>query len=166
MSTSSGKSWRLARNGEEYGPYTSQELSQMGHEGHITSDMVVWREGMDDWQPVTKVKGLRVTSVAPAPPPVPVAPAITVAVTPSRIAAPMPVRGHVTIEKTSKALKLQQLLGLLCIVIGLALVAIGASANKPGSTEINPIVPVGSLLFVGGLVWRIITRLRIWWHHG
>jgi hypothetical protein len=160
------KKWFLARGGEKLGPFASEQLKEMGRAGQITGDMLVWREGMDNWQPVTKVRGLQVTATIPDPPAPPQQPAITVAVVPSPSAAPMPVRGHVTIEKTSKSLKLQQLLGLACILSGLVIVAAAASAKEPGSQEPNPAITVGSLLFVGGLVWRIVTRLRIWWHHG
>ncbi len=102
MSTDGKKLWHLARDGEKFGPYTSQQLSELGKDGRITGDMVVWREGMGEWLPVSKVKGLQLTPVAPAPPPAPSSPAITVAVSPAPRAAPMPVTGHVTIEKTRK----------------------------------------------------------------
>lgn len=160
------KSWYLTRDGEKFGPYSSQELAAMGQEGRITSDMLVWREGMDKWQPASKVKGLLVTPAAPEPPPAPTAPAFTVAVTPAPSASPMPVRGHVTIEKTSKSLKAQQLWGLLCIVLGLMMVGIGASSSQSGSNGPNGIAMVGAPLFLLGVVWRIVTRVRIWWHHG
>lgn len=166
MAEDAKTSWHLARGGEKYGPFSSQELAAMGKEGRITSDMVVWRQGMEKWQPVSKVKGLQVTQLAPEPPAAPAAPAFTVSVTPSPSAAPMPVTGHVTIEKTKKALKVQQLLGLLCIVIGIAMVGAGISAQEPGSREPSRLVMIGSPLFVLGLVWRIVTRVRIWWHHG
>jgi hypothetical protein len=166
MSGDAKKSWHLTKDGEKFGPYTSQELAELGKEGRIAADTMVWREGMEKWQPASKVKGLQVTPVAPAPPPAPAMPAFTVAVAPAHAAAPMPVKGHVTIEKTGKSLKMQQLLGLLCIVLGLVLVGLGVSANTPGSREPSALAMVGAPLFVLGLAWRIVTRMRIWWHHG
>jgi uncharacterized membrane protein len=121
---------------------------------------------MEQWQPASNVKGLQVTPVDPVPPPAPTMPAFTVAVAPAPAAAPMPVTGHVTIEKTKKSLKLQQLLGLLCIVLGLVLVGLGVSTSEQGSKEPSGLVMAGGPLFMLGLVWRIITRIRIWWHHG
>lgn len=166
MADDAKNSWQLARGGEKFGPYTSQELAAMGKEGRITSDMVIWRQGMEAWQSVSKVKGLQVTPVAPAPPPPPATPAITVAVTPASSSAAMPVTGHVTIEKTKKSLKLQQLLALLCLVLGITLVGVGVSSQEPGSKETSGLLMVGSPLCLLGLAWRIITRVRIWWHHG
>jgi hypothetical protein len=166
MADDAKNSWHLARGGEKFGPYTSQQLAVMGKEGRITSDMVIWRQGMEKWQPVSKVKGLRVTPLAPEPPPAPAAPVVTVAVTPAPFAAPMPMTGHVTVEKTKKALKVQQLLGLLAIVVGIAMVGIGISSRDPGSSEPSRLVMMGSPLVLLGLVWRVITRMRIWWHHG
>jgi hypothetical protein len=166
MADDAKTSWHLAKGGEKFGPFTSQELAAMGKEGRFTSDMVVWRQGMEKWQPVSKVKGLQVTSLAPEPPPPTAAPVFTVAVTPSPSAAPMPMTGHVTIEKTKKALKVQQLLGLLCIVIGIAMVGAGISTQDPGSREPSRLVMMGSPLVLVGIVWRVVTRVRIWWHHG
>jgi hypothetical protein len=166
MADDAKNSWQLARGGEKFGPFTSQELATMGKEGRITSDMVVWRQGMEKWQSVSKVKGLQVTPLAPEPPPAPAAPVITVAVTPSPSATAMPMTGHVTIEKTKKSLKVQQLLGLLAIVFGIAMVGIGISSQDPGSKEPSGLVMMGSPLVLIGLVWRVITRMRIWWHHG
>jgi hypothetical protein len=166
MAGDSAKLWHLSRNGEKLGPFTSQQLGDMGKHGRITSDMLVWRDGMQKWQPVSKVKGLQVVQVPSAPPPAPASPAITVAVAPAPAAAPMPVSGHVTIEKTAKSLKAQQLLGLLCVVAGLALVGIGVSVNGQESKELGTVAMVGAQLFFVGIVWRIVTRARIWWHHG
>jgi len=158
-------SWHLARGSEKFGPFTSQQLAAMGKAGRITSDMLVWQDGMEKWQPVSKVKGLLVTPVAPPPPPS-VTPAITVAVTPSPSSPPMPVTGHVTIEKTKKSLKLQKLLSFVSIVLGITLVFAGMNSAGPESKEPSSLLMTGSLLFVLGLAWWIITRMRIWWNHG
>ena len=160
------RSWHLSKDGEKFGPYSSQDLADLGKDGRISADVLVWREGMEKWQPASKVKGLQVTPVAPAPPPTPSMPVFTVAVAPAHAASPMPVRGHVTIEKTGKSLKLQQLLGLFCIVLGLAMALLGISTDAPGGTEPSAFATAGILLFMLGLVWRIVTRMRIWWHHG
>ena len=67
MSDNTPKLWQLARNGEEFGPYTSQELAAMGKGGRITSDMTVRLQGVEQWQNVSRVKGLHITQVAPTP---------------------------------------------------------------------------------------------------
>jgi hypothetical protein len=40
------------------------------------------------------------------------------------------------------------------------------SGRDPNSREPNSAALVGSLLFVGGIAWLVVTRMRIWWHHG
>ena len=168
MADQPAKLWHLSKGSQKLGTFTSQQLSEMGAAGKITSDMVVWREGMDKWQPASKVKGLAVTQLPPAPPPAPAPqqPTITVAVVPAPASQPMPVKGHVTIEKTGKSLKLQQLLSLGTILLGFGIAAIAIAARPPESKEVSSAVVWGSTMFAGGLLWRVVTRIRIWWNHG
>ena len=162
------KLWHLSEGSQKLGTFTSQQLSEMGAAGKITSNMVVWREGMDKWQPASKVKGLAVTQLPPAPPPAPAPqqPAITVAVVPAPTSQPMPVKGHVTIEKTGKSLKLQQLLSLGMIVLGFVIVVSSVAASEPGTKTVSSATTAGSMTLVGGLLWRVVTSIRIWWNHG
>ena len=166
MADQPAKLWHLAKGSQKLGTFSSQQLADMGKAGQITSDMVVWREGMDKWQSASKIKGRTLTQLPPAPPIAPQQPTVTVAVVPALASQPMPVRGHVTIEKTGKSLKMQQLLSFLCIVIGFGIAAIAIGTRQPGTTEISSAATWGSLMFVGGLVWRVVTRIRVWWHHG
>ena len=85
MSDNTPKLWQLARNGEEFGPYTSQELAAMGKGGRITSDMTVRLQGVEQWQNVSRVKGLHITQVTPTP--ILPMPAITLPVPPLPSAA-------------------------------------------------------------------------------
>ena len=62
-----------------------------------------------------------------------------------------------TIELTSKRLKKQLLLAVLTIIIG-GLFAVGGSGKSTPTT-------IGGFLIVVGVVWLIITRIRIWWYH-
>jgi hypothetical protein len=168
MSDQPARLWHLAKANQKLGTFTSQQLADMGKAGQITSDMVVWRDGMDKWQPAAKVKGLTITQLPPAPPPAPAPqqPAITVAVVPAPASQPMPVSGHVTIEKTGKALKMQQLLSLGLILLGFTIMAAAFAGRDAGSTEVSTTASAGSAMFVCGLFWRVLTRVRIWWHHG
>lgn len=166
MADQPAKLWHLTKGSQKLGTFSSQQLADMGKAGQITSDVVVWREGMDTWQPASKIKGLIITPLPPAPPVAPQQPTITVAVVPAPASQPMPVRGHVTIENTGKSLKMQQLLSLLCIVIGFGIAAIAIGTRQAGTTEISSAAMGGSLMFVGGLAWRMVTRIRVWWHHG
>lgn len=60
-----------------------------------------------------------------------------------------------TVEQTSKQLKLNQAIAVVAMIVGGIVVA---SADGDGKN-------VGVLLFVIGLAWYVITRIRVWWHH-
>ena len=64
-----------------------------------------------------------------------------------------------TTQGTSKRLKLHSLLALALLVFGAGLVwaSISAGAETPS--------PTGGVMAFVGLVWMIVTRVRIWWHH-
>jgi len=56
--------WYYAEAGEQRGPITDVELSDLAKTGTIRDGTLVWREGMENWQPYGKVK-----SPSSAPPP-------------------------------------------------------------------------------------------------
>src|SRR6266516_4404151 len=56
--------WYYAEAGEQRGPITDAELSDLSKAGAIRDGTLVWREGMASWQPYGQVKG-----PAGAPPP-------------------------------------------------------------------------------------------------
>jgi hypothetical protein len=67
--------WFLARAGQQtLGPITAQQLKQMGAEGQVQANDLVWRPGMTKWTPAAQVKGLLTGSgeMPSAPPPEPV----------------------------------------------------------------------------------------------
>ena len=41
--------------GEQRGPYTIPQIDHMLHSGIISEDTLYWREGLDQWQPVTSL---------------------------------------------------------------------------------------------------------------
>jgi len=57
------------------------------------------------------------------------------------------------VELTSKPLKLQSALSSIMLIFGLVLLLTEAA-------------PLGILLIAIGLIWQVITRIRIWWNHG
>lgn len=163
MPTKQSPPWHLAKNGKDLGTFTSQELSDMGKAGKITGDMVVWRNGMTNWQPVSKVKGLSVVPVPAAPPPPP-KPAVAVAVVPTASGSRVPVSGHVTTEKTSKSLKAQYVISVAAILIGFIVMMVGLGGNEKG--EPTTTFTVGGFTMFFAMVSAWITKLKIWWHHG
>lgn len=66
--------WYYAKNNQQQGPVGANELKQLAQTGQIRSDDLVWREGMAEWLPAGKVKGLfeedkpPPATVAPEPP--------------------------------------------------------------------------------------------------
>lgn len=99
-------------------------------------------------------------SVRPAAVPRPPPPTPRAAPPPAVLIAAPPVQ---TIERTSKALKGQVLASALLAIAGMFMTC--ATRAAPAQDRIPAIGQFGALLFVGGIVWFIVTRIRIWWHH-
>lgn len=53
---SNGKHWYIARGDNEYGPYQSTELQAMANGGRLVPTDLVWKEGLKEWIPATKLK--------------------------------------------------------------------------------------------------------------
>jgi len=69
-----------------------------------------------------------------------------------------------TTERTSKRLKFHSLLAaLLCCA---SAVTIMAGWPEPGHRGAAPVVAIGMMVMLIGLIWFIVTRIRIWWNHG
>lgn len=47
--------WFISINGEQKGPYPTDQLRQLVADGFVPGDAFVWREGMDQWQPLSQV---------------------------------------------------------------------------------------------------------------
>jgi hypothetical protein len=70
---------------------------------------------------------------------------------------PSSVIGHVTIEHTKKQLKIQQIISVLAVAIGLGLAIIG---NQQQSS-------IGLIICGLSCVWLLVAiPLQKWWHHG
>lgn len=71
-----------------------------------------------------------------------------------------------TVQETSKRLKAHTLLGWLLILAG-GLMAWGATKAMETAEggNLGVVVALGLYAMLGGLVWLIVTRIRIWWHH-
>jgi hypothetical protein len=57
-----------------------------------------------------------------------------------------------TIEQTGKKLKLQELLSFFLVVAGILLTMLH--------------VETGATLAIVGVIWFLIIRFYVWWHHG
>jgi hypothetical protein len=58
--------WFYARDGQQQGPVSFEELQQLGRQGGLTPNDLVWTQTMTQWQPAGTVPGL---VAAPVPPP-------------------------------------------------------------------------------------------------
>jgi hypothetical protein len=50
--------WYFIRNGARQGPVASRELRRLARSGALTQQDLVWKEGMANWAPASKVRGL------------------------------------------------------------------------------------------------------------
>lgn len=50
--------WYYARDGQQAGPVSSQQLQQLAASGKLKPSDPVWREGMTSWSPASGVAGL------------------------------------------------------------------------------------------------------------
>ena len=50
--------WYYAKGQEQFGPIGSPELKTMADDGRLTPDDLVWREGLSQWTPSSRVRGL------------------------------------------------------------------------------------------------------------
>jgi hypothetical protein len=74
--------WFYTKDGEQLGPVSSKQLSQLAASGELQPTDLVWKEGAPDWKPASIVKGLFAETTTP-PPPVPADSAATTPASPA-----------------------------------------------------------------------------------
>lgn len=62
--------WYFAKDDEPFGPVSTADLKQLAAVGLLQPTDLVWKNGMQAWQPASKLKGLP-AAAAPCPPPLP-----------------------------------------------------------------------------------------------
>jgi hypothetical protein len=65
-----------------------------------------------------------------------------------------------TIQETSKQLKLHVLISALLFWVGFIWSIVGASG---GVGDAN--IALAMLMCITGMVWYLVTKIRVWWHH-
>lgn len=50
--------WFMRKNGEEDGPFSSEQIKQMVRNGLLAAEDLIWKEGMDDWRPAGESRRL------------------------------------------------------------------------------------------------------------
>lgn len=63
-----------------------------------------------------------------------------------------------TVQETSKRLKLHMLISVLMICVGVVW-SMPVAQGPAGSTAWP------GLLLAAGLIWYVVSRIRVWWHH-
>ena len=58
--------WYYTKNKEREGPVTPAQLKQLASKGWLAPDDLVWKEGMPNWLPARKVRGLFETKLVQA----------------------------------------------------------------------------------------------------
>lgn len=68
----------IYRDGQQYGPYSLEEITKHIRDGNLTTDDLAWYEGAPEWIPLRAVPGILLPTSQPAPPPPPPPPSIQV----------------------------------------------------------------------------------------
>jgi membrane protease subunit (stomatin/prohibitin family) len=63
--------YMLAENGQQFGPFTIQQMTQLVQSGRMTKQTYAWKQGMPGWEPAGNIGELAVLFAPAAPPPVP-----------------------------------------------------------------------------------------------
>ena len=50
--------WYVGRNGQKAGPYSTEQLKRMAAAGQLVPTDLLWKQGLETWVPLAKVKGL------------------------------------------------------------------------------------------------------------
>lgn len=67
--TASGPQVHIAVNGQQYGPYSMDQISQYVKEGRVQADTMVWMDGMAAWLPASATEGVKQLFGDSTPPP-------------------------------------------------------------------------------------------------
>jgi hypothetical protein len=52
------KKWHVSRGDKKVGPVSDNQLKGFAESGKLRPEDLVWKEGMDEWKPASKIKGL------------------------------------------------------------------------------------------------------------
>ncbi len=107
--------WHVSKDRQQTGPFTSAELRKMVASGQLGSDDFVWKEGMQDWVPASKIKGLFVNASVTAASPV------AASFNQSELVAPVQTRISAAIN-TWRNLNAPTKIGIASVCAGLLLV--------------------------------------------
>jgi len=137
--------WHYHKDGQQYGPVSGQQLKQLAAAGNLRPDDLIRKEGMDDWVPAAKLKGLFPASAVTTKPPCP--PAVSPSANskaPAQATSPPLDSNHSAGRAKGQKLLIAGLSGIGVIaVLGLVLAQFiggdeaGRSSSESGTTLAN-----------------------------
>lgn len=110
--------WYFQRQGRQEGPVKQPELLEMVRTGEISRDSQVWREGMEQWQIMTKTE--LSNSLPVGPPPIAPPPAAPSAVVQRPVASPT-LYGAPPVDENIKKLNSRFTAFWICLAAGIPL---------------------------------------------
>jgi GYF domain 2 len=159
------EAWFYFEAGERRGPVTIEELVGALLSAPNPREVLVWREGMADWQPsgtVPEVQRKLPSAMPPAPPP-PMPPAVPRAVPPSpsvpRVASPQPASAPVAPAFYKTAENVAKLYRRLVVLIGIQLL-LGAF-RMPLAVTMEPSGAAIALLLLLAVVYLVVLVMII-----
>ncbi len=180
--------WYYAIDGQRLGPVPHDEFERLMQAGTIMGDMLVWRQGMDQWKTLAEVKERDPAMFAEAPPPLPEQTALTEEETPlvvrrgpnmsvdEKPSATPEALIYAGFWRRAGALLIDLILWLfvwqiLSNIVGLwafpevakmteAIAAAGGSmAYKPTPEEMIVLIKFSSLVMLVGVIWAVVYDL-------
>ena len=122
--------WYYSRNGEKFGPLSSEQLKQLAASGQLFPTDLIWKEGMKEWQPAVKVKGLFPEPSETPPPPPPIAKLYTDTTPPGPFSTRQPIAKSSPFANIAVPFVVIVTTLLFCFPIGLVLVWIQSKWTK------------------------------------
>jgi membrane protein YdbS with pleckstrin-like domain len=118
--------WYVRVDGEQYGPYTSEQLKMYASEGHVTRDSEVRRGTDGRWVIASQVKGMFADVVDSAPPPPPPRPSSgAVSQAPTSAVSTEKSNDEVTLYSASPSMfRNSPVMFVVCILLSLVVIGL------------------------------------------
>lgn len=131
--------WYYMKAGKRFGPVPSQQLKQLVVDGNLQPSDLIWKEGMKDWWPASKLPGMNSVRSNSAPP-------ARHSQAPTRFSANTVASGEQSVipsakrPKSSPRRKLIALAVLLAVLLPLCVIGIGRAliGGQPKQTATEP----------------------------
>ena len=149
--------WFYTTKGQKQGPVNSQQLKELALQRVLSPSDMVWKEGMSEWAPASKIKGLFPQGADTATPPIPFTPNAAVPVvvkmeSPVQIAKPR----EGVLAKIAKWTTIGWSVLCLFFVFG-GLANVSAPTDASDAAQAGHAVGVGCGLGLIFVVWAVVA---------